>query len=418
MAFLLLFTLGFPVTIALALPSIIYLIINDFSLIMMVQRFQFAIYSYPLIAVPVFIFVGNLMNLSGITNRIFDFSDKTVGKIHGGLAQVNAFASLIFSGMSGAALADIGGLGHILIDSMGKRGFKKSYAAAVTCATATVGPIFPPSIPIVVYASVANVSLIKLLVGGIVPGILITFLLMLFIAYLAVKYDHPRSKSWPTAKELFSSLFSALPALLAPAVMVIGMLIGIFTPTEAASFTVVYMLLVNFFIYKEFSLKHLITSAFNTIKLTASVLILFTSAALFNWVLTVEGVPQMFSETILSISTNPIIVLFLVNIMLLIIGMFIGGNEAIIIIVPIILKPLTMLGVDPIHLGIIVVYNLMLGLVTPPYALSLFLGADIAECSIDEVIRAILPFYIPLGISLLLITYIPELVLWLPNLFN
>ncbi len=415
--FVILFALGFPVVIALAAPSILYLVLNGFSLEMLTQRFQYSIFSFTLIAVPVFIFVGNLMNTSGITKRIFAFADTAVGRLPGGLAQVNALASLIFSGMSGAALADIGGLGQMIIKSMKEKGFTPSFSAAVTCATATVGPIFPPSIPLVVYASVANVSLVRLLIGGIIPAILAVILMMILIAVLALFKNYPRAERWPTLKEFFDTLLPALPALLAPIIMVAGMLIGIFTPTESASITVLYIVLINIFIYREFSIKHLISAAFKTIKLTGSVLIIFPAAALFNWVLTVEQIPQLFSTTVLSFTTDPYVMLLVVNIMLLIVGMFIGGNEAILLIVPIILKPLMMLGIDPIHLGIVVVFNLMLGLITPPFALSLFLTADIAKVKVNKVVRDVVPFYIPLLITLAIITYLPKLILWLPNLF-
>ena len=244
-AFLALFMLGFPVVYAILLPSIAYVIIEGLPLGLLTQRVTYALDSFPLVAVPLFIFVGNLMNLSGITDRIFRFAYTLVGRIPGGLAQVNVFGSLIFSGMSGAALADIGGLGRIEIDAMKKRGFDPSFAGAVTAASATLGPIFPPSIPLIVYGSVTSVSIVQLLVAGIMPALVCTVLLMLTVLIVAIRHKHPRAERWSTPGEVLRDFLPALPAIVAPVLMIAGMTLGAFTPTEAAAITAVYVILIS-----------------------------------------------------------------------------------------------------------------------------------------------------------------------------
>lgn len=415
-SFIVLFCLGFPIVVSLGLPSVLYVILNGFPVDMIAQRFQYSLDTYTLLAVPVFIFVGNLMNLSGVTKRIFNFAEVAIGRLPGGLAQVNNFASLIFSGMSGAALADIGGLGQVEITAMKEKGFSSSFSAAITAASATVGPIFPPSIPLVLYSSVTGTSLVRLLLGGIGPAILTTIALMIFTAILSIRRHYPRADRWSTLLEIFRSFLPALPALLAPAILVIGMVIGFFTPTEAASITVLYILIIGTFFYREVSLKHIIQAGIKTVKTSTSILIIFPAASLFGWVLTIEKIPQMFAQVVYTFNQNPFTLLLLVNIIFLVAGMFIGNSAAIILIVPIVAPPLIMVGIDPVHLGVLTVFNLMLGLITPPYCMSIFLVADVAKASIPKVIKDIMPFFIPLVLALIMITFVPQVVLWLPNL--
>lgn len=415
-AFLGLFILGFPVVYAILLPSIAYVLIEGLPFGLLAQRITYALDSFPLVAVPLFIFVGNLMNLSGITDRIFRFAYTLVGRVPGGLAQVNVFGSLVFSGMSGAALADIGGLGRIEIDAMKKRGFNPAFAGAVTAASATLGPIFPPSIPLIVYGSVTSVSIVQLLVAGIMPAIVCTVLLMLTVLIVAIRHNHPRAERWPTAGEIFSSLLPALPAIVAPLLMVGGMTAGAFTPTEAAAMTAVYVIFISGVIYRELTLAHLWNSAVLTARSSSAILIIVASAALFGWILAVEQVPQTFAATLLGLSNDPLMLLVIANLIFFVAGMFLDSTTATLLLVPIIAPPLVLAGVDPVQLGIVTIFNLMLGLLTPPMGLSLFLVSDIAKVSVRQLLKALLPFYVPLLSTLVILTFAKDFTLWLPRM--
>lgn len=418
LSFALLFICGFPVTLSILIPALAYIALSDFPIELISQRMVYALDSFPLVAVPIFIFVGNLMNQAGITRRIFRFADTLVGRTPGGLAQVNIFSSLIFSGMSGAALADVGGLGRIEVKAMKERGFKSDFAASVTCASAIVGPIFPPSIPLIIYGSITSVSIVQLLLAGIIPALICVVLLMLTTGILALRRNYPRSSRWPRFGEVIRDFFPALPALLAPGILVAGMLFGFFTPTEAASVTVVYVLFISSLVYRELKFSHIIYSAFETAKSTSAILIIVSAAALFGWILAVEQIPQLFTKNLLSLSRDPMVLLLIANLILLVVGMFLDSTTATLLVIPIIAAPLHLAGVDPVHLGIVAIFNLMLGLVTPPMGLALFLITDIAEVSMRDVLRAMIPFYIPLLGTLILITYFPEVVLYIPKMIR
>jgi tripartite ATP-independent transporter DctM subunit len=416
LAFLALFICGFPVVLAIAIPCLVYLGVNGLPVDLVAQRTLYALDSFPLVAVPVFIFVGSLMNAAGISRYIYKFADTAVGRLPGGLAQVNIFGSLVFAGMSGSALADIGGIGRIEIDAMRDKGYKPAFAAAVTSSSAIVGPIFPPSIPLIIYGTVTGVSVIQLLLGGILPGLLCVAALMLMTGFLAKRRNYPRATRWPTLAELWTDAKPALPAMAAPIILIAGMLAGIFTPTEIAAVTVVYTLLISAFFYRELTWAGLYQAARETILASSAILLIVAVAALFGWILSVEMVPQQLTAAMLSISRDPYILLLMVNVLLLIVGMFLDSTTAILVIAPIIAKPLMAAGVDPVHLGMVVVFNLMIGLLTPPMGLALFLVADIAKVQMREVLREMLPFYIPLFLTLLLITYVPWITTVIPRL--
>ena len=416
LAFLGLFMLGFPVVLAIGIPCIVYIFANGLPIDLVAQRTLYALDSFPLVAVPVFLFVGSLMNSAGISRYIYAFADTAVGRMPGGLAQVNIFGSLIFAGMSGSALADIGGLGRIEIDAMRKKGFSAPFAAAVTSSSAIVGPIFPPSIPLIIYGTVTGVSVIQLLLGGIVPGLLCVAMLMLMTWWLAKRRKYPRAARWPSRGELWRDLKPAFPAIIAPVILIAGMLLGWFTPTEIASVTVLYAILISSLFYRELTWQGVLDAAYETIRASAGILLIVAVAALFGWILSVESVPQKLTGLMLSISTNPYVLLMLVNVLLIIVGMFLDSTTAILVIAPIIAKPLVAAGVDPVHLGMVVVFNLMIGLLTPPMGLALFLVADIAKVTMKDVLKEMMPYYVPLGVTLLLITYLPWLTTWIPRL--
>src|SRR5215204_5689459 len=371
LAFLALFVLGFPVVLAIGIPCAVYMLTNDLPLELIAQRTLYALDSFPLVAVPVFLFVGSLMNSAGISRYIY---------------------------------------------AMRQKGFNAPFAAAVTSASAIVGPIFPPSIPLIIYGTVTGVSVIQLLLGGILPGLLCVAALMLMTGWLALRRGYPRAARWPTFAELWRDMAPALPAILAPAILIVGMLVGFFTPTEIASVTVAYTVLISALFYRELTAKGVLDAAYETIRASAGILLIVAVAALFGWILSVEQVPQAMTEAMLSVSTNPYVLLLIVNLLLLVVGMFLDSTTAILVIAPIIAKPLVAAGVDPVHLGMVVVFNLMIGLLTPPMGLALFLVADIAKVSMRDVLREMGPYYVPLLATLLLITFVPAITTWIPRL--
>lgn len=417
-AFCLFFLLGWPVVLAILIPAVAYVLLEGIPIELIGQRMAYALDSFPLVAVPIFIFVGNLMNQAGITERIFRFADTLVGRVPGGLGQVNIFSSLIFSGMSGAALADVGGLGRIEVKAMTRRGFTPQFSGALTCASAVVGPIFPPSIPLIIYGSVTSVSIIQLLLAGIVPALICVFLMMATLVVMSRWRNFPRAARWSTPREILRDLLPALPALATPVLLVAGMLLGLFTPTEAAAVTVFYVLLISGLVYRSLTWGHLRYAAYETLKSTAAILVIVSAAAIFGWILAIEQVPQAFARQLLALSTDPLMLLLIVNVILLLVGMVLDSTTATLLVIPIIAGPLHMAGVDPVHLGIVAIFNLMLGLLTPPMGLALFLITDIAKVSMRAILRELLPFYVPLFGTLMLITFFPEISLWLPKMLR
>jgi tripartite ATP-independent transporter DctM subunit len=367
LAFFVLFVLGFPVVFAILIPSIAYIAWSGVPLATVAQRVLYALDSFPAGRRPVFILVGNLMNAAGITEKIYHFANVLGGRLPGGLAQVNIIGSLIFSGVSGAALADVGGIGRIEIKAMKDEGFPVPFAAALTGASAIVGPIFPPSIPVIIYAAATSISAIQLLVAGIIPALVCVAMLMVATAIVSQRRGYPRSSRWPTFRELWDSFWPASPALFAPVVLVGGMLSGYFTPTEASAVCVAYILLIGIAFYREMSWGFIYRAAVETVRTSAAVLIIVGAAAMFGWILAVEQVPQEFSAWFKDLTTNPLMMLLIVNIIFFIAGMFIDSTTATLLLVPIVAPPVVAAGVDPIHLGMVVIFNLMIGTITPPF---------------------------------------------------
>lgn len=415
--FLGLVAFGMPIAFALILPAVLYMFWFGYPLPTITHTLTNALNSFPLLAVPLFVLVGNLMGASGIARRLFHFAHLCVGHWKGGLAQVNILASLIFSGSSGSALADIGGMGAIEIRAMKEAGYKNSFAAALTAAAATTGPIFPPSIPFIIYAATAETSAVKLLLAGIVPGLLITVGLMAFTAFLARRRNYP-TEAKASGSELWDSFVSALPALLTPVVLVCGMLGGFFTATEAAAITVFYILVISIFIYRDFQWKFLVQATWDTVRTTAILMIMVAASVLFTRMLALEQVPQMITQAMLTLSADPIMMLLIANVVVLLIGLFLETTSAILILTPLIAPPLIAAGVDPTHLGVVIVYNLMIGLITPPMGMSLFMVSTVAGEPVVNVLKEILPYYIPLLAILVLLTYVPQISLWLPSLLS
>ena len=404
---------GVPIGAAMGLAAALVIVVGDLPFSVIAQRIVNALDSDSLLAVPLFIFAANLFDASGITTHIFNFTKILVGKIRGGLGYVTILANLIFSGISGAALADIGGLGAVQIRMMREQGYRDEFSSGITMAAATIGPIFPPSIPLIIYATAAEVSSIKLLIAGVVPALVIAAFLMLEVALIARFRGLPRAENrgenrWQVAKIAF-------PALLAPIILIGGLISGLFGPTEVAAVTALYGAFLGRVVYRKLDWANLIEAARKTVLATASVLFIVGCAAIFAWVFTIEQVPIRVSELLLSVSANPLVLLAIVNIALLVIGMVMESIAAILILAPILAPALAMVGVDPIQLGVVVVLNLMIGLLTPPVGMSLYMVAVVADMPVERVLRGSLPFLIPLLLSLVVVTMVPAITTWLPN---
>jgi TRAP-type C4-dicarboxylate transport system permease large subunit len=455
--FLLLMIMGVPVAVSMAVASVAYLLIYGIAPdLIAAQRMIAGVESFPLLAVPFFILAGNLMNIAGVTGRIYTFALALVGWMKGGLAQVNIIGSVIFSGMSGTALADAAGIGTIEIKAMKDHGYPVEAAVGVTAASATLGPIFPPSLPFVIYGMMANVSIGALFMAGILPGVVMTLLMMLTVAVFAYRKGWGSDTPFSMAKLGEASLeivvvlgfpvlvyllmlaglsinaavgialvvlvaadwyfdFSAVMALMTPVILIGGMTMGWFTPTEAAMAAVIWSLFLGLVRYRTMTVKALAKASFDTIETTASVLFIVTAASIFAWLLTVSQAAQVFSTFIFALTENKWVFLILVNILMLIVGCFLDTIAAITILVPILLPVAAIYGVDPVHFGLIMTLNLMIGLLHPPLGMVLFVLSRVAKLSVERTTMAILPWLVPLLVALLLITFIPAITLWLPQ---
>lgn len=414
--FVLLLVIGAPIAVCLGVSAAIVIVTEGLPVSVVAQRSLNALDSSPLLAVPLFIFAASLLNATGVTTHLFELVRMLFGRIRGAVAQVSILVSLIFSGISGAALADVGALGAIQINQMKAQGYREDFAAGLTVAAATIGPIFPPSIPIIIYASVANVSAVKLLIAGIIPALLLTALLMIQVAIIARVKGLPRDDVAAKPREMARKTLISFPALMAPVLLIGGLVSGYFGPTEVAGVTVAYAMLIGIFIYRTLTVRGVLGALRETAESTANILFVVSTAALFAWVLTLDQVPMKVSGLLLGLSDNPLVLLFLVNVLLLIVGMVLESIAAILIIAPIIAPALTAAGVDPLQLGIVFVLNLMIGLLTPPVGMSLYMITIITRMPIGRVIAGVMPFFIPLLLSLLVVSAVPALSTWLPEL--
>jgi tripartite ATP-independent transporter DctM subunit len=418
---LLLFVLlgfGMPIAIALIIVGMLHVVlVIGMDPLIAAQRVATGIDSFPLLAIPFFMLAADLMNCAGITDRIFRLAKSTVGAVPGGLGHVNVLASMLFAGMSGSAVADAGGLGKIEIKAMRDNGYEVDFSAAVTAASATIGPIIPPSISFVIYGLTASVSIGGLFAGGFVPGMLMGVSMMILIAFFIDKKKLGRSQPF-CLQELVAALGDSFLALLTPVIIVGGILSGIFTPTEAGAFAVLYAFILGKFVYKTLTWKEVPKIVFDTALTAGNVLFIIAASALIGWIMTAEQVPIKFAEAIVAVSSAPWVFLLLVNVLLLVLGCFMPSAPVIIMLTPILLPAAVIMGIDPIHFGVVIVLNLMIGLITPPVGLCLFVVADVAEIPLTRLVRAVAPFFVPLIIVLLMTTYIPELVMYLPRVLG
>ena len=451
---------GIPVAIAMAGASLVYILFSgNLPPFVVVHRMVSGIDSFPLLAVPFFILAGNLMNNAGITTRIYNFALSLVGWLKGGLGHVNIVGSVVFAGMSGTAIADAAGLGTIEIKAMKEHGYSTEFAVGVTAASATLGPIIPPSLPFVIYGMMGNVSIGALFLAGLMPGLLMTILMMLTVTYYAhkngwgrdMKFSAPRlikalselavvigwpllvwlvvtRFNMPAQPTVFGALallfildklfkFEALLPIMTPVLLIGGMSTGLFTPTEGAIAACLWAMILGFAWYRTLRWKMFVKVCLDTIETTSTVLFIVAAASIFGWMLTATGVTADIAAWVLGFTKEAWVFLLLANLLMLFVGCFLEPTAAITILVPILLPIALQLGVDPVHFGLVMVLNLMIGLLHPPMGLVLFVLARVAGLSFERTTMAILPWLVPLLLSLVVITYVPALVLWLPKMF-
>lgn len=417
-SFIIFLILGLPLFFALGLSSLFYLLVDGTNLVVVAQKMITGIDSFSLLAVPFFILAGDLMYEGKLSEKLVGAANSIIGHIRGGLSHVTVVSAMFFSAISGSAPATTASVGTIMIPEMEKRGYKRSYAAALATASGPIGQIIPPSIPMIIYAVLANISIIKLFFAGIIPGILMGIALML-VSYIHVRINKIETQSKrSTFKEVIKSFYDAKWALLAPVIILGGIYGGIFTPTEASVVAVVYGLITSLFIYKSITFKELPKIFVKSANTSTMVMSIIAVASLYGWIMAKSGTAQELSAKILSISDNPIIILILINILLLIIGALMDNIAAIIILLPVLLPISEFIGMDPIHFGAMVIINFAIGMATPPIGYSLFVGASISGLKVEEVSKSLLPLLLAMIIVLMLITYIPAITTWLPSMIE
>ncbi|MEM1120170.1 MAG: TRAP transporter large permease [Bacteroidota bacterium] len=413
--FLLGLCLRFPIAFSLGLACLAYIIGQGIPLIVLPMKMYAGIDVFVLLSVPGFILAGNLMNHGGLTAKIIAFCNHLLGHIRGGLSLANIGASMLFAGISGTAVSDTASIGSVMIPAMKKEGYDEGFSCAITAASSTVGPIIPPSVPMIIAATLSGLSVGKLFLAGAIPGFLLGMGLMVVAYFIAVKEKypkHPRS----SFRQVMRGFVETFWALLMTIIILFGIIGGVFTPTEASIIAVIYALLVGTFVYKKLSFKKIQVVIINSMKTSASLMVLVGFANLFGWILITERLPQILSTEILAFTTNKYLVLLLINLLLIFVGTFMETIAALLILFPILLKVALAVEVDPIHFAVIAVLNLIIGLTTPPVGVCLFVAASIGKTSIGKVSKASLPFLAVSLIVLTLVTLLPQLSLFLPEL--
>jgi len=413
-SFIVLLLIGTPISISIGASAVLGCINLGYPIMVIGQKMVSGIDSFLLIAIPLFILAGNLMNAGKITEKIFDFAKRLVGWIPGGLGHANIVASLIFAGMSGSAAADAGGLGTIEMEAMTTNGYDKEFSAGVTAASTVIGPIFPPSIPLIIYGSVASVSVSQLFMGGVIPGLLMALALMVTVVMFAVKRMYQR---FPFSLGLLGTQFlQSILSIITPLIILSGFVLGWFTPTEASSVAVAYALVIAIFVYRTLDWKTFKECLLESAITSANTLFIIGTSMLFSYVLIKEGVSLQIANFILGISDNPYLILLVINVVLLVLGMFMEPGAILTLMLPVLLPIVKILGIDLVHFGVVMVLNLMIGQVTPPFGVCLFIVSDVGDVPLNRLYRAILPFLVPLIIVLMLCTYFPQIVTWLPSM--
>jgi tripartite ATP-independent transporter DctM subunit len=416
--FVALMAIGMPVVFAMGLTFLGVMGMErgfeNISHSMVAQRMLYGLNSFPLLAIPFFLLAGRIMNEGRLTERIFNFALALVGHVRGGLGHVNVLGSMIFAGMSGSAVADAAGLGQIEIKAMTDAGYDLDYSCAVTAASATIGPIIPPSIPMVLYGVLASVSVSGLFIGGIIPGILMGLAMMVLCSYYARKRNYPR-RPRATFRQFLRAFIHGFGALFTVVIIIGGIYTGIFTPTEAGAVAVAYAALLSMFIYKELTLQGLYRACRDTMMETGIIMFIFAAASLFAWLITRYRIPYELVDIMQSWTTDPLWTLIIINIFLLIVGCFESAGVTILVLTPILLPMVLKAGIDPLYFGVVMVFNLMIGVITPPYGAVLFVLTRVGKIEFGRLVWAVIPWYIPLGFTLILLIAFPELILWLPR---
>lgn len=415
--FVVLLLLRVPITFTLAAASIVTGVYLRLPLMAIVQTMVQGVRSFSLLAIPFFILAGEMMSRGGISRRLIDLSNVLVGRVRGGLAQVNVLASMFFGGISGSAVADVSSIGTIMIPVMTKKGYDPDYSVAVTVTSACQGIIIPPSHNMIIYSLAAGgVSVGRLFLGGFVPGVLLGLALMVISYIIAVKRNYPKEQRY-SLKEALQIMKDAFLGLMTAVIIIGGVITGVFTATESAAVATVYAFIITFFVYREISLKALPEILFNSLKTLAMVMSLIAAASAFGYLLAFLRIPAMATQALLTITSNRVALLLLINVLLLLLGMIMDMAPLILITTPI-LYPVVVnvLGMHPVHFGIVLMLNLGIGLATPPVGSALFVGCAIGKISIEDATRAMLPFYATMIIVLLVVTFIPEIVMFVPNL--
>jgi len=413
--FVLCLVFRFPIAFSLGLACLMYLLLAGFPLVVLPMKMYSGIDVFVLLSVPGFILAGNLMNHGGLTEKIISFCNHLLGHIRGGLALANIGASMLFAGISGTAVSDTASIGSVMIPAMKKEGYGEGFSCAITAASSTVGPIIPPSVPMIIAATLSGLSVGKLFLAGAIPGFLLGGGLMVVAYLISVRNNypkHPRSSLKQVAKGFIETFW----ALLMTFIILFGIIGGVFTPTEASIIAVLYAMLVGVFIYKKLNFWRIQVIVLDSMKTSASLMVLIGFANLFGWILVTERLPQMISAEILGFTNNKYLVLLLINLLLIFVGTFMETIAALLILFPILLKVAVSVGVDPIHFAVIAVLNLIIGLTTPPVGVCLFVASSIGKVSIGKVSKASLPFLAVSLIVLSLVTLIPKLSLFLPRL--
>ena len=415
--FLVLLLIGVPIAFSLGLSSLFYLFTNNIPLTVISQKFYSGMDSFTLLCIPGFMLAGALMNGGGITRRILNFCNSFLGHFRGSLALVNIVASMVFAGISGTAIADVCSLGSMLIPAMVDDGYDDDFSVAVTAASSVVGPIIPPSVPMVIAGSCVSISVGKMFQAGIIPGTLLGMALCIPTYIISVKRNYPRHDraGWKVRLETTKD---AIWAMLMPVILLGGILSGVFTPTEASIVTCVYALVVGVFVYKEIQITDVPRIVWENIRACASIIVLIGLANVFAYILTAERIPQMVANSILSITDNRIVVILLINVVLLFVGMFMESLAAILITFPVLLPVATAVGMEPVHFALMAILNLMLGLTTPPVGMCVCTGAQIGKISAFKAFKATIPFLATSLIVLMLVSFIPQLTLWIPSILN
>ena len=415
--FIAIFILRVPLAFGMLATAAAYMLVAGLDVGLMAEKVLTNLYSvFIIIAVPLFVFTAKVMNSSKVSDMIYDVAHSMVGRVRGGMGHVNVIGSLIFSGMTGSAVADASGVGILEITQMRRHGFDAGFSCAVTVTSATIGPVFPPSIPMIFYAMLSGASIGALFMGGMVPGVLVSIALMIYVAYISKKRNYPRGEAFSITRFL-AAVMKAFVALLTPVILLGGIYSGVVTPTEAGALAAFYAIVISFLVYRSMGFKALVDVTVDTVKTTGILSLIVGASFTFSFIVALEQIPQMVGGFLLSITENKYVLLFLINIIFLLLGMFVDTSTIMLVFIPMVLPLVKALGIDLTHFGVMIVVNMMIGLTTPPFGVLLFITSGITGTPLQDIIKDTIPMIFVLIVVLFMITYIPEIVLFLPNIF-